>query len=87
MNATSNPRSNSQNDSAAVTSQSSHRKTANDIQVTTLSSTPLSAGALQTRNADASALSQYWQAEEEKRVERLVKASRELGFELPRRCY
>jgi hypothetical protein len=47
----------------------------------------LSASALKARNVDKPAFLKYWECEEEKRVERLVKASKELGFELPRQCY
>jgi hypothetical protein len=49
--------------------------------------TRLTTAALEAQNADAATQHQFWEREEEKRVERLIKASRELGFELPRQCY
>jgi hypothetical protein len=47
----------------------------------------LTASALQARNADDEALGRYWEEQERERVARLVKAGRQLGFELPWRCY
>jgi hypothetical protein len=50
-------------------------------------STRLTKEALAARTADAAALDRFWEVNEEQRIERLLKASRELGFELPRQCY
>jgi hypothetical protein len=47
----------------------------------------LTVAALVAQNANLVAQAQYWEREEDDRIRRLVKASRELGFELPRRCY
>lgn len=48
---------------------------------------PLTARILLTRNTNDTGLRRYWEVEEKKRVANLVRASRALGFELPRRCY
>jgi hypothetical protein len=59
-----------------------------DFPTTTLNtSTRLTKEALAARTADAAALDRFWEVNEEQRIERLLKASRELGFELPRQCY
>lgn len=50
-------------------------------------STRLSAKALATQNAHPSMVDYQWALEEENRVKRLQKAARELGFELPSRCF
>jgi 5-enolpyruvylshikimate-3-phosphate synthase len=47
----------------------------------------LTVAALVAQNASPVAQARYWEKEEDNRIERLIKASRELGFELPRRCY
>jgi hypothetical protein len=49
--------------------------------------TRLTKAALEVQNAEAEALDRVWAMEEKRRVERLIRASRELGFELPRQCY
>ncbi|KAJ8107086.1 hypothetical protein OPT61_g9107 [Boeremia exigua] len=50
-------------------------------------STPLSEGALSSQNANPSAIDREWALEEERRIARLQQAARELGFDLPPRCY
>ena len=47
----------------------------------------LTAKALEARNTNDESFRRFWEAEEAQRVSRLVKASRELGFELPHHCY
>lgn len=49
--------------------------------------TSLTARALEARNTNDESFRQYWEVEEAQRISRLVKASRELGFELPHHCY
>lgn len=73
-------RSRSSSDSTASTRSDLHR--ARDLGYT-----PLSAVALAAQSADVNAHGRYWENEEQKRYQRLLKASRELGFELPRHCY
>lgn len=50
-------------------------------------STPLSARALSIQDANPSAVDYQWALEEVRRIARLQKAARELGFELPAECY
>ena len=47
----------------------------------------LTASALKAHNMNDERFRHYWETQEVERVVRLVKASRELGFELPRSCY
>lgn len=47
----------------------------------------LTESVLQARNLDDEALRMYWDELERERVQRLVQAGKELGFELPRGCW
>jgi hypothetical protein len=48
--------------------------------------TVLCADALAKQDADPSLVDNQWGVEEGKRVERLQRAARELGFEMPSQC-
>lgn len=54
-------------------------------QPSTVSS--LTASALKNHNANDEKVGNFWETQKSERIERLVKASRELGFQLPHSCY